>query len=491
MILEDKRGLNEEEIKDIQEKMAKIKQIELEALANNEQEQMFARNEFNNRIKQVDAEGAQELLVQQKKTLDDQNAQTLASYDTQIETMKIAKQKALDEEDKVNADNLQKQIDAKTQERDALLQKQQETWDGYIDIVEKSNPELIGKINEYNGEILSNADLQAQKGLQYMQEHYNGLEQVTHDGWYKIKNEVNGSIEDCYMTIDENTGKITAVYNQTTGVVGGYTDDMKKKVQELGEQHELERLKINTAMGQIANSHLNTKNQIVSADGTIIGSLRDVTTSANGVKTGIVDINGTPMQIRTNADGVITEMTTVTDKVKAIPEKKDVTINFFQKGLDWIKQKWDSIGNKNVKVDANATGTYSSSGGLSTVDEKGWELSSNNNVQVLGTYASNTLTSIPSGTKISTHMQSVQEMKYAVSEEVRKATLNYSKDNNAKGNDIDYEKLANVMLNVFTQSLGNINISNLVTVDANGIAKNTINILNRQDKNSRISKGVE
>ena len=47
------------------------------------------------------------------------------------------------------------------------------------------------------------------------------------------------------------------------------------------------------------------------------------------------------------------------------------------------------------------------------------------------------------------------------------------------------------MLNVFTQSLGNININNLVAVDANGIAKNTINILNRQDKNSRISKGVE
>lgn len=490
--LEDKRGLNEEEIKDIQEKMAKIKQIELEALANNEQEQMFARNEFNNRIKQVDAEGAQELLVQQKKTLDDQNAQTLASYDTQIETMKIAKQKALDEEDKVNAENLQKQIDAKTQERDALLQKQQETWDGYIDIVEKSNPELIGKINEYNGEILSNADLQAQKGLQYMQEHYNGLEQVTHDGWYKIKNEVNGSIEDCYMTIDENTGKITAVYNQTTGVVGGYTDDMKKKVQELGEQHELERLKINTAMGQIANSHVNTKNQIVSADGQIIGSLKDVKTSADGVKTGIVNINGTPMQIKTNAQGVITEMTTVTDKVKAIPEKKDVTINFFQKGLDWIKQKWDSIGNKNVKVDSNATGTYSSSGGLSTVDESGWELASNNSVKVLGTYSSNTLTSIPSGTAISTHMQSVQDMKYAVSEEVRKAMLNYS-NNNKSINEIDYEKLANVMLSAFTQGLQGVNIQNNVNVDANGMVTKAVNTtmdkLNRQSKTTKVYKG--
>lgn len=489
--LEDKRGLNEEEIKDIQEKMAKIKQIELEALANNEQEQMFARNEFNNRIKQVDAEGAQELLVQQKKKLDEQNAQTLAAYDTQIDTMKVAKQKALAEEDKANADNLQKQIDAKTQERDALLQKQQETWDGYIDIVEKSNPKLIGKINEYNGEILSNADLQAQKGLQYMQEHYNGLEQVTHDGWYKIKNEVDGSIEDCYMTVDENTGKITAVYNQTTGIVGGYTDDMKKKVQELGEQHEAERLKISTVMGQIANSHINTKNQIISADGEVIGSLDKVTTSADGVKTGIVNINGTPMQIKTNADGVITDITTVTDKVKAIPEKKDVTINFLQKGLDWIKQKWDSIGNKNVKVDANSNGTYSYSGGLSTVDEKGWELASNNNVEVLGTYARNTLTNIPSGTAISTHMQSYQDMKYAVSEEVRKAMINYS--NNKPTNEIDYNKLANIMLSVFAQGLSNLNIQANVNVDTNGMVTKAVNTtmdkLARQNNISKVYKG--
>lgn len=494
--LEDKRGLNEEEIKDIQDKMAKIKQIELEALANNEQEQMFARNEFNNRIKQVDAEGAQELLVQQKKTLDEQNAQTLAAYDTQIDTMKVAKQKALSEEDKANADNLQKQIDAKTKERDALLQKQQETWDGYIDIVEKSNPELVGKINEYNGEILSNADIQAQKGLQYMKEHYDGLEQVTHDGWYKIKNEVDGSIEDCYMTIDENTGKITAVYNKTTGVVGGYTDDMKKKAQELGEQHETERLKINTAMGQIANSHINTKNQIISADGEIIGSLDKVTTSADGVKTGIVNINGTPMQIKTNADGVITDMTTVTDKVKAIPEKKDVTINFFQKGLDWIKQKWDSITNKSVKVDANvgknATGTYSYTGnGLSTVDEKGWELASNNNVQVLGSYASNTLTSIPTGTEISTHMQSVQDMKYAVSEEVKKAMLNYK--NNNPNIQIDYSQMAEANAQALIQILGNIIPNVYVNVDSNGMitkaVDRTMDKINRQSKMKKVSQG--
>ena len=484
----ENRTLKPEEIQQIKQYYANIKQIELECKAENNDELQANTIDFNNRIKNLDAQGASELLQQKKKEIDEQVIQKENQYDLLIAKAEEGASKLTGAEKQEADQQIQNLKDKKQQ----CIDEYQGQWQKYQEIIETEAPAIADKVNKYNGEILSNADMITQQGLEKMKAHYDGLDQVTKEGWYKIKDTTDGSITDCYMTVDKNTGEITACYNKTTGEIAGYTDSMKKDVESLAEQHEVDRLKINTAMGQIANAHVNTKNQIVGADGQIIGSLDKVKTSADGVKTGIVNINGTPMQIKTNADGVITEMTTVTDKVKAIPEKKDVTINFFQKGLDWIKQKWDSIGNKNVKVDANANGTYSSSGGLSTVDEKGWELASNNSVQVLGTYASNTLTSIPSGTAISTHMQSVQDMKYAVSEEVRKAMLNYSKkNNNDKSNSIDYEKLANVMLNVFTQSLGNININNLVAVDANGIAKNTINILNRQDKNSRISKGVE
>lgn len=484
----ENRTLKPEEIQQIKQYYANIKQIELECKAENNDELQASTIDFNNRIKNLDAQGASELLQQKKKDIDEQVIQKENQYDLLIAKAEEGASKLTGAE-KEQADQ---QIQNLKDKKEECINEYQGQWQKYQDIIETEAPAIADKVNKYNGEILSNSDLITQQGLEKMKAHYDGLDQVTKDGWYKIKDTTDGSITDCYMTVDKNTGEITACYNKTTGEVAGYTDEMKKNVKSLSDEHEADRLKINTAMGQIANSHLNTKNQIVSADGTIIGSLRDVTTSANGVKTGIVDINGTPMQIKTNADGVITKMTTVTDKVKAIPEKKDVTINFFQKGLDWIKQKWDSIGNKNVKVDANATGTYSSSGGLSTVDEKGWELSSNNNVQVLGTYASNTLTSIPSGTKISTHMQSVQEMKYAVSEEVRKAMLNYS-NNNKSINEIDYEKLANVMLSAFTQGLQGVNIQNNVNVDANGMVTKAVNTtmdkLNRQSKTTKVYKG--
>ncbi|WP_252242056.1 phage tail tape measure protein [Clostridium sp. ZBS18] len=406
--IEEKRALNENEIKDIQDKMSRIKQIELEALANNQEEQLFAKNEFTNRMNTLDAEGAKELLVQQKQKLDEQNAQVLASYDTQIEMMRTAKQKAIDAGNKQDADNLQVQIENKTQERDTLLEKQRETWQGYIDIAEEKNEELKGKINQYTGEILSDADLKAQQGLQFAKEHYDGLGIVTENGWYKVKDTTTGAMNDCYVTIDKNTGDITGCWNKTTGIVGGYTDEIKNKVKELGNEHEADRLKVQQAMGAISQSHLDAKNQVVGANGEVIGSFKNVTEAENGVKTGILDVNGTPMQIETNADGTITKMGQVKDSIDKIPENKEIHVKtFFEKVGDWF----NSIGQ-------NATGTNNYQGGLSTVHEKGFELASNNNVRMLGSFGGNPLAYIPRGTGIRTNMQSISDMKSEISRQL-------------------------------------------------------------------------
>lgn len=491
--IDEKRELNEQEIKDIQDKTARIKQIELEALANNQQEQLFAKNEFINRVKQVDAQGAEELLIAQKETLDKQNAQTLASYDTQIETMKLAREKAEADNDIAERDNLDKQIQLKTEERDKIIEKQRETWEGCIGVVEEMNPELNGKINQYSGELLTNADLQAQKGLQYARDHYSNLDGITQEGWAKVRNNATGAMEDVYVTVDKNTGEITGCWNKTTGVVGGYTDEMKQKVKELGEQHESERVSIEAALSGLQGSTVNAKNEMVNAWGEVIGKLEDVKVAEDGTRQGIIDINGTPMEITTNSDGVITSMHEVKRSVEEIPKEKNVTISFFQQGLNAIKSAWDSITNKKVSIDENETGTYNYSGtGLSTIDESGWELASNNNVALLGSYSGNTLASIPSGTSIRTHMQSVADMKAEITKQINSLLANKSL-NNSNSAEIDYNKLANVMLNTITQGLSNVNFNTYVEVDANGMVDKsvtkTLDILKRQTRSNSVSKG--
>ena len=473
------RALTSEEIESIKSYYAQIKQIELECQAENNDELEASKIDFNNRIKNLDAEGASELLQQKKAQLDEEVIQKENQYDLLIQKATEASANLTG----VEKEEAEKRIEDLKQKKQETIDTYNSQWDEYMNIVTEKAPAIKDTINKYNGEILTEQDLITQQGLENMKTHYDGLNQVTEEGWYKIKDTTDGSITDCYMTVDKNTGEITACYNKTTGEVAGYTEQMKKDVKSLAQEHETDRLAINTAMGQIAKSHVDTSNQIVSADGTIIGSLDDVTTSADGVKTGIVNINGTPMQITTNADGVITDMTVVKDKIDDIPSEKTVEMNFIQRGLDWIKRTWDCITNKSVSVDSNDTGTYSYSGGLSTVDESGWELASNNNVRVLGSYIGYTLTSIPSGTGIKTHMQSVQDMKYAVQQEVAKAMRNYSNTNTNKNSGIDYNKLANVMFEVFKQGLKGINFEANVNVDADGMVTKAVN--KTMDKISR------
>lgn len=484
------RALTGEEIESIKNYYAQIKQIELECQAENNDELEASKIDFNNRIKNLDAEGASELLQQKKAQLDEELIQKENQYDLLIQKATEASAKLTGAE----KEEAEKRIEDLKQKKQETIDTYNSQWDEYMNIVTEKAPAIKDTINKYNGEILTEQDLKCQNSLNVITSHYDNLNAVTEDGWYRLYNTNKHTLDEVYVTVDNTTGEITSCWDKTTHEVGGYTAEMQNNVQNLGNEHDAQRQKIIDDMSAIKGSHLDTANNIVSADGTIIGSLTDVTTSADGVRTGIINVNGTPMEIKTNADGVITDMTTVKDKVDNIPSEKQCEISFIQRGLDWIKSTWDSITNKSVSVDANDTGTYSYSGsGISTVDEAGWELASNNSVQVLGTYSGNTLTSVPRGTRISTHMQSVQDMKYAVQQEVSKAIKNYSNRNNNNNSEIDYNKLANIMFSVFKQGLQGINFETNVNVDADGMVTKAVNKtmdkFNRTSKISKVSKG--
>lgn len=324
--IEERGKLNEDDIRQIQEKNARIKQIELEALANNEQEQLYAKNEFIERIKRVDAEGAQELLVQQKAKLDEQNSQQIAAYNTGIDQMKMEVEKAQKEladcqdeakkqELQASIDNTNEQIRIKEEERDKVLEKQQETWQGCIDIVEEMNPELKGKINEFTGELLSYEDEVAIKQLDSMRQKFDMLESVTTDGWYRMLNTTTGNMENIYVNVDENTGKIIGCWSDTASKCGASTDSMAQSTKELADETSQDLISMINLTQQHGTCTVDAKNQVVNAYGEVIGTLENVKGKQGEVQQGIVEINGTPMEIVTNADGVIIAMHEVSDSM--------------------------------------------------------------------------------------------------------------------------------------------------------------------------------
>ena len=104
---------DEQMIRDYYEK---IHQIELECEANNEYEQLYAKNKFHEQVATADAEHASKLGKQRQEQLKEELVNIKAEYDTKIEMIKANYEK-MTEEEKAAADreilDLQAQKDAK------------------------------------------------------------------------------------------------------------------------------------------------------------------------------------------------------------------------------------------------------------------------------------------------------------------------------------------------------------------------------------------
>nr|WP_207716864.1 phage tail tape measure protein [Clostridium beijerinckii] len=450
--------LLDEDLKEIQDRLAKAKALELEyTKAQNAYDAEYSKNQFTNDASRVTGiDGASELLQNRAKDHQDSldkienNYQgTLAYYDSLLSNTDLSDQQRED---------FQKGKDEAGKARDEALKKAQLDWKSDLETLYKAYPQAQGMFNEKTGAKFSDEDIVAHKGTDYLKSHFQNLDQVTQEGWYRIKNTTSGEMEDIYATVDKDTGEINGAWSKTAGWSGGYTDELKQKVKELGETHESERVRIQNSLSTLTGSTLDSNNQVISSTGDVIGQLKGVQGATDGAITGIIDINGTPMQITSNASGQITTMQQYKGSIDDIPDNADVHINsnaseatsevsgliseadkadgktitittIFKRITQWFDEKFENaakaINNPSAsktfgieKVDGEASGTNSFSGGLSTADEKGWELSDKKRVSILGTLNNNPLTYMPRGTKILNHMQSVKDMKSEVSRQI-------------------------------------------------------------------------
>ncbi|EDT75156.1 phage tail tape measure protein [Clostridium butyricum] len=352
------RALTDDEIDAIKQYYAQIKQIELEAQAENNDELEYSKIDFNNRVKNLDAAGASELLIQKKSQLDELIIQKENEYDQIISKA----QEGAENLSGTEREAAEEKIELLKQKKEEAIQNYTDEWDEYQNIVEKEAPSIVGEYNKYSGELLSAQDKVTQQGLEKMQQHYEGLGQVSEEGWYRIRNTTTDSMDDVYMTVNETTGEITGCWDSTSGEVAGYTEDMKNSVKKLGEEHEVEKLSITTSLGEIAGSSVNASGQMVNAMGSVISELYNFQETSDGTYTAIANINGKPIKIETNADGVILGMQQVGNSMDDVTTKADGT-------SEEVKNKFIAAANKMPEVGANivagiGNGIDSNKGGL-------------------------------------------------------------------------------------------------------------------------------
>lgn len=213
----------------------------------------------------------------------------------------------LGEEGGIYDEDLQKQIDNLEADKQKKIDLQNQYWDEYLGIVREKNPEILDVINKYNGEILTQEDVQSQKFLEQLQGRYDGLDTITESGCYRMYNKVTGTMSDVAVSMDESTGEIIGIYDATNNEVAGYTTDMAEATKKMADSEEGSYEQIISAQMRFDEESGN----IVLANGEVVGSMEEVTKATDGTRTGIVKINGTPYNIKVNKDGTISALNSI------------------------------------------------------------------------------------------------------------------------------------------------------------------------------------
>lgn len=432
-----------EDIKKIKKYQDQMARIQLEAVGGNADEQNYAKNKFKARAQGLDIKDASTLLKGSAKKRDDAIVEIKAKYNTYIDKLKSE----LGDKSKKIEPGRRKELETTLNElekaKTGKIKSQLKLYDENLNTLYSYNQNLKGKLNKFDGSELTGKDIDSQDTLQKIKNKYEGIEQITRSGNYRIYDSNNKTWQKIQAVVNENTGEITGLYNMYTGECGGYTDKLASKVKELSKSHTDLNMNATQALNLLGQAHIDAKGRIISSTGEIVTNLDNVTRSSNGTTTGILNLNGTPIKISSNADGTITNMDEVTSAVNKIPKSKNIQTST---NADGTKTKTDNLTSSIDKVPTSktvtittvfkkifrtvkeffngegevkqeASGTNFFSGGLSTVDEKGWELA-DRSVPIIGQHRGNPLTYMQRGTRILNHMQSVRDMKAEVSRQV-------------------------------------------------------------------------
>lgn len=356
----------------IKEYYQRIKQLEIEAQANNQYELEYSQNEYRSRMAQADSETASKLLEERRKYYDDEIASNEAYYDTLIENTKRDMANMNDEQRKA-AEEVIKNAEEEKQRKNAIYQQM---WEQDYQTAIDGNEKIAETINKYTGEELTNADLKSQEKFEIMKSHYAGLNEITETGVNRLYNAEKNCWENILVSVDENSGEIIGLTQITANEYGaaadditGYSSNIEAKQKELANEWILN-------YNRISGSTMNSKNQIVDANGQVVGSLQNVESAADGTKQGIIELNGQKVKVKVDKDGTISDINYINNRLNDATRDRTVNITVRSSEIRTVDYgKYTSDGRGNVYVpDAYAKGTKKAKRGLALIAEEGPEL---------------------------------------------------------------------------------------------------------------------
>ena len=492
-ILNQARGreLTNEEITSIQNYYAQLKQLELELQSDNSYELEYAKSEFQNRLKTLDAEGAQELLEQRYKQYEDERISIESHYDAMIAQVQAGNTELTEEDQKLIAD-----MEAKKQEKLAV---NQQYWDEAYNYTISANENLVGVINKFNGEILQSTDKNYYDRYVLAQANLQGLNEITETGYQTMLDTTTGKYVDMYAVVNEKTGQLQGLYNLNTGAVSAMSSESGKEIEKLYTQWATSSDGIATKNLVLQGSYLDASNNIVTSNGKVIGSLGQVQDKAGNLQSAILDLNGNPIKVGDNATEVIEKLQNTKREVNSL-DGSTATVKVDDGG------SINSFGSRLKNMFSNlfgggksyAIGTNNAPQGIHTVNEKGWELIDAPKGKMaigLGENDIGETAYLPRGTKVRTNLSSTElmmkEIKREVSNQISKIDFSHQyykpqqvqtrvQETTAKVSNNADNELLNSMNTMITLLAQLVNKDTDIYIDSRKVAKTLATVVDEQ-----------
>lgn len=334
--LEEGRELNEEEIQDIEDKMATVRRLQMESMVASEEEMLYAKNEFTQRAKNMDLQEASKLVAEKAKIREEEVIKINALYDTQIEMLKTR----LPEMNAVERENAEKQIKDLEADKEKKIAQQQELYEEYLNIIEENNPKMLEEINEFNGKILTNEDKHSQELMKELSSRYDGLDKITESGCYTMYNKVTGNNEVVAVSYDQSGKKITGIYNYVTDEVGGYSEQIAEDTRDMALSHKGSFDLVGDSLATYVDE---VTGDVYNASGVFVGSLQDIKENTDETRTGIVDLNGTPVQVTVNKDGTIRSLNEIDAAANNAARNRTMTITATLSGVSAVVEAGNAL----------------------------------------------------------------------------------------------------------------------------------------------------
>lgn len=319
---DDHRTITEEEWKAIEDLEKKMNQAKIDALSTNNEEYQELQANFNVKMRNLDLQGASELMQEKSTKRDEDIAQLQEYYDTKIEllSMNLAD---MNTQERIAAEE---QIRKLKQDKDAKIGVENDTYNGYLKTIEEKYPEIYNRIDWHTGKILEIPEREARERVANSLTMFDGIGDITESGMQRLYNTQTKSYEDVYVMVDENTGKIIGTWNKTRAEIEGNSEEIRSQLGLIAQEHSnlegVSRRDMEAIILSNDNYSASTKYTALQAAQALQGTGKEV----NGLYTEIITLNGQPVQVQVNKDGTITNLNEIDTAAANAARDRHMTI---------------------------------------------------------------------------------------------------------------------------------------------------------------------